>query len=184
MATLTLVRHGRPAIDTGQPANRWPLAPDAHDEVRALAPVGAPDARWYSSPEPKALGTARLLTDAPVAVVDDLREAGRTAVWVPERDDFHALLRRCFDRPDKPGLAGWEPLARARHRVAAAARSLLVPGADVVLVGHGTAWTLLVAELTGGPPDLEAWATMPMPAVLDLEVRADGSATVRRTWRT
>ena len=30
-------------------------------------------------------------------------------------------------------------------------------GEDVVLVGHGTAWTVLVAELTGAAPDLEIY---------------------------
>ncbi len=29
--------------------------------------------------------------------------------------------------------------------------------------GHGTAWTLLKAELTGRPPDLDAWARLRMP---------------------
>jgi broad specificity phosphatase PhoE len=36
---------------------------------------------------------------------------------------------------------------------------------DVVLVGHGTAWTLLVSELSGEPPDLERWARLAMPDV-------------------
>ena len=36
---------------------------------------------------------------------------------------------------------------------------------DVVLVGHGTALTLLVSELTGREPDLEAWAALEMPDV-------------------
>ena len=37
---------------------------------------------------------------------------------------------------------------------------------EVVLVGHGTAWTLAVAALTGAAPDLERWRTMAMPDVL------------------
>ncbi len=138
MPTLTLVRHGRPATRTDLPAAEWELAPDAHRAVLALSSVGGPDARWYSSPEPKALATARLLADRPVQVVDDLREAGRTAVWLGV-DEFHAVVRRCFDRPDEPGLPGWEPLARTRRRVAAATRELLADGGDLVLVGHGTA---------------------------------------------
>jgi hypothetical protein len=34
------------------------------------------------------------------------------------------------------------------------------------LVGHGTAWTLLVAALTGEPPDLARWESLAMPDVL------------------
>jgi len=44
------------------------------------------------------------------------------------------------------------------------------PG-DVVLVGHGTAWTLLVAELTGEPPDLERWRSLGMPDVITVPTR-------------
>ena len=41
---------------------------------------------------------------------------------------------------------------------------------DVVLVGHGAAWTMLVSELTGRPPDLDRWATLRMPDVIALDV--------------
>ena len=40
---------------------------------------------------------------------------------------------------------------------------------DVVLVGHGTAWTLVVADLTGRPPDLERWAALEMPDLISLD---------------
>ncbi len=43
-------------------------------------------------------------------------------------------------------------------------------GEDVVLIGHGTAWTALVAELTGREPDLARWRALAMPDVIVLEV--------------
>jgi hypothetical protein len=39
-------------------------------------------------------------------------------------------------------------------------------GEDVVLVGHGTAWTLVVAELTGHRPDLDRWRALAMPDLI------------------
>jgi broad specificity phosphatase PhoE len=39
----------------------------------------------------------------------------------------------------------------------------------VVLVGHGMAWTLLHAVLTGQEPDLDAWARLALPDVLQCE---------------
>jgi hypothetical protein len=39
----------------------------------------------------------------------------------------------------------------------------------VVLVGHGTAGTLLAAELTGVEPDLDRWRAMSMPDLLVVE---------------
>ena len=42
---------------------------------------------------------------------------------------------------------------------------------DTVHVGkaQGTAWTFLVAALRGTPPDLEAWARLAMPDLLQCE---------------
>jgi broad specificity phosphatase PhoE len=34
---------------------------------------------------------------------------------------------------------------------------------DLAMVGHGTAWTALVAALTGRAPDLDAWERLAMP---------------------
>jgi len=38
----------------------------------------------------------------------------------------------------------------------------------MVLVGHGTAWTLVAADLTGAAPDLDAWAALRMPDVWEV----------------
>jgi broad specificity phosphatase PhoE len=46
------------------------------------------------------------------------------------------------------------------------------PG-DLVLVGHGTAWTVLVSELTGRAPDLDAWARLAMPDLWVLDFPTD-----------
>jgi hypothetical protein len=43
-------------------------------------------------------------------------------------------------------------------------------GQDLVLVGHGTAWTLALAALTGAEPDLDRWAALRMPDVWTVEV--------------
>jgi broad specificity phosphatase PhoE len=61
----------------------------------------------------------------------------------------------------------WEPLADLEARLVPAVREILArhPADDVVLVGHGTAWTVLRAALTGEPPDLDAWAALRMPDV-------------------
>ncbi len=77
-------------------------------------------------------------------------------------------MRAAFDQPDLPAAPGWEPLAALAARLLPAARRILeVHGVDdVVLVGHGTAWTLLVAELTGREPDLPRWRSLTLPAVI------------------
>lgn len=168
--TLHLVRHGRPAIVPGAPADTWDLDPAAYDDVWALRSSGRLPARaaWFTSPEPKAVQTAQLLTDADVGVLPDLREHERTGEWI---EDFVGAVRRAFDDPERPAVLGWEPLSACRARVVPAVRRVLeVHGDDdVVLVGHGAAWTLVVADLTGWPPDLERWAALAMPDVIAVD---------------
>ena len=165
--TLFLVRHGRPVIDRSRPAHEWSLDPAYDDDVRALRGRLSGAAAWYSSPEPKAFMTARLLTEAPLEIVPDLREHERhSADWI---EDFRAAVRRAFAEPEIAACDGWEPLARCRERVVRAATGILATHrtSDVVLVGHGTAWTCLVSALSGVAPDLDAWENLAMPDVIE-----------------
>lgn len=163
MAELHLVRHAPPAVDYRVPASRWELGTGAAEAVADLAASGVlPDgARWFSSPEPKALATARLLTTTAVTVYDALGEVRRPAGEVP---DYAAHVRQGFASPGESALHGWETYASARERIARGVRKLLAGLTEpVVVVGHGTALTLLVAELTGAAPDLAAWERMTLP---------------------
>ena len=171
-----LVRHGLPAIDRERPPHEWPLDPTGLPAIETLRGSGRlpAEARWFSSPEPKALETARRLTDSPVTVVPALREHERHSTrWIA---DFGGAVRRAFEHPDVPAVAGWEPLSVTRDRVVPVVRRLLAfhPDDPIVLAGHGTAWTLLAAELTGAPPDLDRWAALAMPDVFPVEVAIPG----------
>ncbi len=168
---ISLVRHGRPLIRHDQPAHTWELDPAGFDDVWALRESGRlpTDAVWFCSPEPKATATAQLLTEREVGVVDNLRELVRDSTdWI---DDFEAVVARGFANPDTPAYAGWEPLAHCRDRVTRAVSGILAahPTDNIVLVGHGTAWTALASEVTGAPPDLERWRTMKMPDLITLD---------------
>ena len=166
---LHLVRHGRVMVERGRPAATWSLDPSGFDDVWALRDQLPQHAAWFTSPEPRAVETAQLLTDAPVGIIDALREQERGSGWV---DDLPDAVRRAFAHPDEPAAPGWEPVAACRRRVVAAVRPVLAahPADDVVLVGHGTAWTALVAELSGAEPDLERLLRLASPDVLRVEV--------------
>jgi broad specificity phosphatase PhoE len=166
--TLHLVRHGRPLIERDRVPADWELDPAGFDDVWALRESGRlPEAAaWFCSPEPKAVGTSQLLTEGGVGIVGDLREHVRDSTeW---SEDQEAVVRRAFAQPDLSAHPGWEPLTACRDRVLPAVRRILDvhTGEDVVLVGHGTAWTVVVAELTGSAPDLDRWASLAMPDVL------------------
>lgn len=165
---LHLVRHGRPLVDPRAAPHTWPLDPSALGDVDALRASGRlpTDATWFSSPETKAWETATRLTDRKVRVVEGLAEHRRGVHWFDTAESFAAAVRSAFERPDQPVVPEWEPLSLTRTRLMAAVGSLQAehPG-DLVLVGHGTAWTVLVAALTGRPPDLGAWERLAMPDV-------------------
>jgi broad specificity phosphatase PhoE len=168
---LHLVRHGRPLVVRGVPPHEWELDPAAYDEIWELRTSGRlpAHAAWFSSPEPKALATAELLTDGEVGVLDGLREHVReTTEWIADFDD---AVRRAFAVPDAVAVPGWEPLAACRDRVVAAVEGIRAAygDEDVVLVGHGTAWTVLAAALTGAEPDIDRWRALKMPDLIIVE---------------
>lgn len=179
---LYLVRHGKPAPDE-RAAEFWELAPDAGEGLAALRTSGAlpASAVWYSSPEPKALATARALTDEPVEAVEELREMVRPAgPWLGAeqwREFVHASMRD-LDTPARPG---WEPGRRTIERLTAAVDRLrkASPAADLVLAGHGTAWTLLVSALTRRQVDFDAWNRLLMPDLCVLDLSAEPARLVR-----
>ncbi|MPY86052.1 MAG: hypothetical protein GEV00_23060, partial [Actinophytocola sp.] len=164
MTELHLVRHGPPAAADDVPPSRWELHADAAEAVAELAASGVlPErARWFSSPEPKALATARLLTATSVTVYDALGEVRRPAGRV---GDLTEHARRGFAEPDVPALPGWEMYVAARTRISRGVKNVLagLGGEPLVVVGHGTVFTLLVAELTGTSPDVDAWTRMTLP---------------------
>jgi broad specificity phosphatase PhoE len=168
---LYLVRHGRPLVDRSRPAHQWELDPAAYDDVWALRasgrlPVGA---TWFCSPEPKAVATAQLLTDGDVGVLDGLREQVRDSTeWL---EDFDDAVRRAVAVPDAVAVPGWEPAAACRDRVVRTVEGILAAddGGDTVLVGHGTAWLLLEAALTGVEPDLDRWRALGMPDLVVID---------------
>jgi broad specificity phosphatase PhoE len=166
---LFLVRHGRSLPRPGVPPHGWELDPEGYDDICALRSRLPAGAVWFCSPEPKAITTAQLLTHGHVGVVDALREQVReTTDWI---DDFQGTVRRAFAEPDLPAYDGWEPLSRCRARVVPVVERILDVhrDEDVVLVGHGTAWIVLIAALTDIPPDLEAWQRLTMPDVIVVE---------------
>jgi broad specificity phosphatase PhoE len=168
---LHLVRHGRPLVQRDRVAATWDLDPAGFDDVWSLRESGRlpGQAAWFCSPEAKAIQTAQLLTECEIGIMDDLREHVRdSSDWI---SDFDTVVRRAFEHPDRPAYDGWEPLESCRSRVTTTVRGILATHQDeeIVLVGHGTAWTLLAAELTGNPPDLDRWTTLQMPDVIALD---------------
>jgi broad specificity phosphatase PhoE len=155
-----------PLLDPAVRSTDWLLDPEHFDDVWTLRDSLPTEAVWFSSPEVKAQQTAQLLTDDPVGIVNGLREQVRSG-WL---DDIRSVVDRAFANPSVPALDGWETLDACRVRVATTVAGIRAahPDPDLVLVGHGTAWTVLVAEITGTEPDLDALRAMAFPDLIVL----------------
>ncbi len=121
--TVFLVRHGRLLGDE--------LDPAGFDDVWALRDRLPQGALWFCAPEPGAVATCQLLTEADAGILPGLRDVG------PE-ESTEAFRER---------VAGAVAGLRREH-----------PGRDLVLIGHHAAWLALagaVAEPLGTPGVIE-----------------------------
>jgi hypothetical protein len=92
--TLFLVGQGRALVDRTRPAAEWELDPSGFDDVWALRESGRlpEDAAWFCASEAAAVGTAQLLTEGDVGIVEDLggHDADRVLTAVRRIRDVHA----------------------------------------------------------------------------------------------
>jgi 2,3-bisphosphoglycerate-dependent phosphoglycerate mutase len=170
---VVLVRHALSVVRTvdGPDEVRRPLA-DAGlrqaDELVARLSALRPSAVW-SSPYRRAMQTVQPTAQAlglDVKTMWDLRE------WddgLPYTDDWEPHYEQSWADPTLVRPAG-ESLDQLTARAIGALRKLARESADrLVLVGsHGT----FIARALG--MDRETWQRMPMPAVYELRVEADG----------
>lgn len=170
MGVLLLVRHSDPAVDPAAPASSWPLSPRGRARCAPLAEALRPHAPGHiaSSPEPKAVETARLLAAAlgvGSSVASGLEEHHRETV--PFLDDFRARVAELFARPDERVL-GEESAAQARLRFSRALDHLVAswrwPGPPCV-VAHGTVLSLHLAHRLGLDP-ISLWDRLRCPSLL------------------
>jgi len=164
--TLVLVRHGeivRPA-DTSNfdPA---PLSDRGRRQVEALVdawPVDRP-AALYASPLLRAMQSASVLGEAfglPTIIEPCLREWAADVTGVPQ-PEYVALEERAWQD------LGWVPpngeslsMAAERGRDCIDAIGKAHPGSTVAVMGHGTLFSLLAAELRGIRPTPEYKASI------------------------
>jgi broad specificity phosphatase PhoE len=177
-AALILVRHGRPAIDPATPSTTWPLCPEGRDGCAKLAErvaAYAPTA-IVSSPEPKALQTAKILGDRvalKVAVDAGLHEHKRQHLSFGSEQEFRQRIAAVFAKPGDP-VGGVETAHAAAERLAAALAKH--EGAPLVAVTHGTVLSVYLGEkLRCNAHDL--WRSLHMPDAFVLD--ADGQLIER-----
>jgi broad specificity phosphatase PhoE len=152
MRKLILVKHARPDIDPGVPANRWRLAEAGRAASASLAQQLAAHqpAVVISSTEPKAVETAAIIAHVlgiPSHAAQGLHEHDRTNVGYQDETVFEAAIATFFARPGEL-VFGRETAAQAEERFSSAVEGVLRahPQGNIVLVAHGTVITLYIAR--------------------------------------
>src|SRR5829696_1042016 len=152
---LILVKHSLPEIQQSLPAKEWKLSEEGSRRAGQLAErlIQYQPEILISSTEPKALGTAEILSEKfnlKPQIVDDLHEHDRSSAPYLSRDDFENSVRAFFANPDKL-VFGNETANEAYERFAQAVYSILesYQNKTVVVVAHGTVISLFVSRLTG-----------------------------------
>ena len=157
-ATLVLVRHGeivRPASTSN--FDRAPLSERGESQIRALArawPVGRPTA-VFASPLRRSIESAILLGETfglPFSKRPCLKEWSPDDSGIPQ-PEYAALEKRAwadfeFIPPSK------ESLAHAAFRGTRCLEEIgrIVDGSTAAVMGHGTLFSLVTAELKGERP--------------------------------
>ena len=161
MARLYLIRHVEVELRDGTPPEEWRPTPAGLEAAERLAdePFAQDLTLVASSPEPKAVATARPVAAAAgveLRVEDDLREA-RRATPILARDAYVALVARYLAGEEIPG---WEPPAAARARFAACVERLAAeaPG-PLAVVAHGLVMSFYLGY------GVEEWSALRLPDV-------------------
>ncbi len=183
MSGLVFVRHSEPQIDPSEPAGSWPLSPSGHDFAAELGNVitqhldGA-TARVAASSERKAIETAEGLGLGSVIVRDELREVSKP--WYPEPQDHQDAAARYLSGQ---AVAGWEPQRDAIERfdgVVASRADETVVDESVVLVTHGTVFTLWMNEHMASFEPVEFWNSLSMPDAYEVDTATGKFEQLRR----
>jgi 2,3-bisphosphoglycerate-dependent phosphoglycerate mutase len=174
MTRLILVRHSLPAIDPAIPAPDWRLSDEGRRRAELLAQrlTGHGPGRTVSSPEPKALETARIIHAQqadPVTIVPDLREQERRRGPHLTPQAFQEAVIASLRHPDEVRF-GEESAGAARQRFTAAIADQLAatpPEQTLTVVTHGTVLALYVAAVTGVDA-VDLWRRLGLPSYVTL----------------
>ena len=176
---LILVRHAQVVVDPTVAVERWGLSREG--EIAALALLQHPALSHVdvvvSSPEPKALATAGLLSaEAPVVTEPNLRELDRSRLgWLRDENAYSAVVREILNHSGR-SVRGCERADDVQRRIAHAIDRIVeqYPHGTVAAVSHGIVLTLYLSWLLGlETPSLTLWQSIGFPdaAVVDPERR-------------
>ena len=158
MPILHFITHPEVVIDPTVPVPEWPLS---HEGIRRMKlalerPWMSQLGSVFSSAEPKATDTARLIADRfhlSPTIIEELGENDRSATGYLPKIEFEAVANTFFAQPER-SVRGWERAIDAQHRIIAAVDQVIAEApsdANVAVVSHGGVGALLLCHLKDVP---------------------------------
>jgi len=175
VSRIYLVRHPETTVDLSVPSDQWALSPAGLEQAQLLAkqPFWRPVGMIYSSEEPKATATARIVaarTGLPWQTRACLGELDRSAFQPPDIAAYRSAVARMFGTPFQQVL-GWESRAHAEERIVTCVQQIAdkARGGDIAIVSHGLILTLLIAHLDALLEPFDFWRSIGFADVAVLE---------------
>ena len=160
---LLWIRHAAVDPDPSAPARAWPLTPEGREDAARLArslPALPPPLSVVTSDERKAIETAeelwRALDLPPPVVSPDLREVERP--WTG--GDYRSVAREYLRSGSVPG---WEPREDVLERLSRALAEHWRPEGTTIVICHGLAMSLWVADAVDGLDAVVFWDGLVFP---------------------
>ncbi len=159
---LHLMRHAETAIDEKIPAHEWLLTEEGFRQARNLASMGIFDSidSIISSPEPKALQTARPFADRLGIDIDsypELRELDRSKGRFLSNVEYLQSVECILNRHD--AIPGWEFREHAMARFQAGLKKITNKGGfkEALVISHGLVLSMHFASLLGVEKVFPRW---------------------------
>jgi broad specificity phosphatase PhoE len=158
---LLLVRHALPVVDEDTPPAAWGLSAPGKRAAQLISPLVPASAVLVSSPEPKAYDTLVLASGRPVTRDARLGEVRRPPEPV---DGGYSALRLRYVSGDPPW--GWEAPEDVVARIDTVIDEYAVAGKQLVLAGHGMAFTTWLFQHGYVQDPAGFWSGLRLPDVL------------------
>jgi len=152
MTRVRLLRHFRTTVDADRPVEEWELTEDGEEAMAALLEADWIDGldRVYSSPEHKALRTARAVAEeagCPLVESEELREVDRSGEgFIEDHDAYVQMVHAYMREPTVP--FDWEDRRDVEERSRAFIERIDADDDTVLVVGHGMQFTTMLAGLS------------------------------------
>lgn len=177
MALIYLIRHPHTQINLATSSQNWDLSDEGWAQTAALlkAPFWPYVDTIYSSRELKTISLAKeaaLRYNITVIPRSAFGEVNRNAHTAPDQDSYEAAVQALFAAPDAVHPHGWENAASVLKRFKKEFNQILTwhsEGQTVVIVSHGLALNLFLADLKGEPPSMDRWRKTPFAGVATIE---------------